>query len=171
MSRKPHEHIVDADEAIRQYYEDGVPSETEAFRDVNEPVSPAAARAGKPERADEQTSRLSGGDIDVSSQGVDAGTEAPGGSNPSPDQDIVEEIGRAVGVTYQDNEPLKFGDKAADRDRARWELNPASSEDYEERRAREREATEQAPKRAAPPAPRKQTSGRSKRPRSKRSTS
>lgn len=166
MVRK-HEKVVDADEAVREYYEDGTPSETEAFRDGTEPVSPVAERTGKSERPDEQTARLSGGDVDVSAQGADVGTEAPGGSNPTPDQDIVDDIGTSVGVTYQDNEPLKFGDKAAERDRSRWELNPASSEDYEERRSREHDATEVAPKRITPS--RKKTPTRSKRARGKRS--
>ena len=56
-----------------------------------------------------------------------------GGSAPTPDQDIVEEIGAAVGITYEDNEPLKGGDKVEARDRHRWDLDPASSEDYDER--------------------------------------
>ncbi len=52
---------------------------------------------------------------------------------PSPDQNVVEEIGQAMGVTYQDNEELKFGDKERSRDKNRWELDPASSDDYQER--------------------------------------
>jgi hypothetical protein len=56
-----------------------------------------------------------------------------GGSTPTPDQDVVDELGKAVGITYDDAEPLRFGDKVADRDAQRWELNPASSEGYRER--------------------------------------
>ena len=52
---------------------------------------------------------------------------------PTPDQDRVDDIGRALGVEYQDNEPLKASDKIAERDRHRWELDPASSDDYKER--------------------------------------
>jgi hypothetical protein len=52
---------------------------------------------------------------------------------PTPDQNVVEEIGQAMGVTYQDNEELKVGDKERDRDRKRWELDPASSDDYQDR--------------------------------------
>ena len=36
-----------------------------------------------------------------------AGDEAPGGDNPTPDQDIVDDIGKALGVEYQDNEELQ----------------------------------------------------------------
>jgi hypothetical protein len=37
-----------------------------------------------------------------------------------------------VGVEYQDNEELKGADKIAKRDKHRWELDPASAEDYDE---------------------------------------
>ena len=52
---------------------------------------------------------------------ANAGDEAPGGDNPTPDQNVVDEIGRAVGVEYQDNEPLSgAADKVDARDKARW---------------------------------------------------
>ncbi|MEO8342124.1 MAG: DUF6335 family protein [Nitrospirota bacterium] len=90
--------------------------------------------------------QLSAGDPDVSRQGLHTVEETPGGSNPTPDQDGVDEIGEAVGVIYQDGEPLKFGDKSAERDERRWEDDPASSEDYRERQA-SLEANSSSPKR------------------------
>jgi hypothetical protein len=36
-------------------------------------------------------------------------------------------------VEYQDNEELKASDKISKRDKHRWELDPASSEDYQDR--------------------------------------
>ncbi|WP_447598127.1 DUF6335 family protein [Nitrospira sp. Nam80] len=146
MPKKPRHGTIDADEAIRRYYEDGPASETEAFRDETEPVTPADERIGHPV-ADREAVRLSGGDVDASEQDIDVGAEAPGGSNPTPDQDIVDEIGKAVGVTYQDNEPLKFGDKVGERDEDRWELNPASAEDYQERREEAADAIKAASQR------------------------
>jgi Family of unknown function (DUF6335) len=59
-----------------------------------------------------------------------------GGSAALSDQDIVENIGRAAGLTYQDNEQLDPAEKVRKRDRKRWELNPSSSEDYLERNSR-----------------------------------
>jgi hypothetical protein len=56
-----------------------------------------------------------------------------GGSSPTPDQDLVDEIGKAVGVDYQDAEPLQLAEKVERRDEQRWELHPASSEDFSER--------------------------------------
>jgi hypothetical protein len=74
---------------------------------------------------------LTAGDIDADWESAySVGDEAPGGDNPTPDQDIVDEIGRAVGNEYQDNEPLKGADKIIQRDIHRWELDPGSKEDF-----------------------------------------
>ena len=75
------------------------------------------------------------GDLDVDVEDAYfTGDEAPGGDNPTPGQDVVDDIGKALGVEYQDNEELKAVDKVTERDRKRWELDPASSEDYKERK-------------------------------------
>ncbi|MCC6991435.1 MAG: hypothetical protein IT181_20700 [Acidobacteria bacterium] len=77
---------------------------------------------------------LAAGDPDVDWQAAETvGDEAPGGDNPTPDQDVVEDIGRALGVQYDDDEELQGGDEIAARDHDRWELDPASSEDFEDR--------------------------------------
>jgi hypothetical protein len=49
-----------------------------------------------------------------------AGDETPGGDNPTPDQNVVDEIGHAVGVEYQDDEPLRGADKVDARAKNRW---------------------------------------------------
>ena len=101
--------------------------------------SASAVRTGRRamrERFDQHTETspaLTGGDVDADWESAySVGDEAPGGDNPTPDQDLVDDIGRAVGVEYQDNEELKGEEKIADRDRHRWELDPASAEDYDE---------------------------------------
>ena len=77
---------------------------------------------------------LNAGDPDVDIEdAATVGEESVGGGNPTPDQDIVDEIGEAVGLQYQDNEPLHTTEKVEERDRHRWELDPASSEDYRDR--------------------------------------
>jgi hypothetical protein len=105
----------------------------------------SAARSGREEyqehlRAHTATGPvMTAGDVDANWEtAYDSGDEAPGGDHPTPDQDVVEEIGRAIGLEYQDNEELKAADKVEERDRHRWELDPASSEDYQERRRQER---------------------------------
>ena len=102
--------------------------------------SASSARSGRRElreRYDEHTETspaLTGGDVDADWESAySVGDEAPGGDNPTPDQDLVDDIGRAVGVEYQDNEELKGEAKIAKRDRNRWELDPASSDDWDER--------------------------------------
>jgi hypothetical protein len=80
-----------------------------------------------------RTPELSGGDIDAGWEYDDVGEEAVGGQNPTPDQNVVDEEGKALGVTYNDDEPLDTEDKIGKRDREPWELNPASSPDYGKR--------------------------------------
>lgn len=121
---------IDADRIIRNYEESEqvlqAPDEDQA--DV-EWYEQAKQNAPDPSEA-----VLTGGDIDADwKQANFGGDEVVGGSNPTPDQDIVDEIGKAVGVTYEDAEPLRLEEKIAQRDEKRWELNPASSEDYAER--------------------------------------
>ena len=102
--------------------------------------SASAARSGRRElleRYEEHTETgpdITGGDVDADWESAySVGDEAPGGDNPTPDQDLVDDIGRAVGVEYQDNEELKGDAKISKRDRNRWELDPASSDDWDER--------------------------------------
>lgn len=76
---------------------------------------------------------LSGGDVDAAwDDSIVSGEESVGGSAPTPDQDIVDELGEAAGLTYSDDEPLDSDKKVLDRDRNRWELNPESADDGEE---------------------------------------
>lgn len=76
---------------------------------------------------------ITGGDIDASWQTANAaGEETVGGSSPTPDQDVVDDLGAAAGLSYADDEPLNSDAKILDRDRNRWELNPASADDEDE---------------------------------------
>ncbi len=102
--------------------------------------SASAARTGRAElnqKLHEHTSTspvLTGGDVDADWEAAESvGDEAPGGDNPTPDQDVVDEIGKALGVEYDDDEELRGGDEIGERDRKRWELDPASSDDFDER--------------------------------------
>ncbi len=88
-------------------------------------------------RLDRNTStdpHLSAGDIDACwDMAESAGDETAGSSGATPDQSIVEEIGEALGITYRDDEELRLGDKERERDTHRWELDPASADDFVER--------------------------------------
>lgn len=73
---------------------------------------------------------LAAGDVDADWRRADSvGEEAAGGTVATPDQDRVDEIGQALGIVYQDNEPLKTEAKLQKRDRDRWELDIASKDD------------------------------------------
>ena len=77
---------------------------------------------------------LSGGDIDARWDDAESGgDETVGGSTATPGRNDLDAIGEAVGVTYADGEELRTGEKEERRDRHRWELDPASSEDYVDR--------------------------------------
>ena len=81
------------------------------------------------------TPEIAAGDVDVDVEGAYfTGDEAPGGDNPTPDQEVVDDIGKALGLQYEDNEELKGSDKVVERDKHRWELDPASAEDYKDRK-------------------------------------
>jgi hypothetical protein len=102
--------------------------------------SASAARSGRAEmnhRFREHTSTgpaMTAGDVDADWESAESvGDEAPGGDNPTPDQDVVDEIGKALGVEYDDDEELQGGEEITERDRNRWELDPASRDDFDDR--------------------------------------
>jgi len=102
--------------------------------------SASSARSGRQElkeRYDKHTETspaLTGGDVDADWESAySTGDEAPGGDNPTPDQNNVDDIGLALGVEYEDNEELEGADKIEERDKHRWEDDPASSEDFDDR--------------------------------------
>ena len=101
--------------------------------------SSSSARSGREEllqhikEHNETSPAITAGDVDADWQlAYSSGDEAPGGDNPTPDQDIVDEIGEALGVNYEDGEELKGAAKIEDRDKHRWELDPASKDDFDE---------------------------------------
>ena len=74
---------------------------------------------------------LTGGDMDADWQrAAAAGDEAVGGHASTPDQNIVDEIGQALGFDEEeDGELHSLVERAAKRDRNRWELDRRSDED------------------------------------------
>lgn len=75
---------------------------------------------------------LTAGDVDAKWEDAYAvGDEAPGGDNPTPDQNEVDAIGRALGTEYADDEELMGGEEIEERDEHRWELDPDSKDEDE----------------------------------------
>jgi hypothetical protein len=110
-----------------------------------ESVGTAEIEPGMPDLADladtarptspltKEIAELAGGDLDASFDVGTSGEEAVGGSEATPDQNDVDDIGTALGVADPDEHPIATTERIAARDRERWELDPASSEDYAER--------------------------------------
>ncbi len=113
--------VIDATET-----EPGMPDPIDVAETAR-PMSPAAAKS----------TALAGGDLDATFSGLDGGEEAVGGSDPLPDQNDVDRIGSALGVEEQDEKPLATTEKLEGRDRERWELDPASADDYALRQEQE----------------------------------
>ncbi len=73
------------------------------------------------------SSAESGGDIDAAwEESETSGSESVFGHNPTPDQSDVEANAHAMGIDFQDNEPLDFVEKIEKRDRDRYELDEDS---------------------------------------------
>lgn len=90
----------------------------------------------------ETSPRLTGGDVDADWHGAYAsGDEAVGGSTATPDQDVVDELGEALGVAQgADAEVVTSGEILAARDRHRWHLERDATLCEEAASAKEEEA-------------------------------
>jgi hypothetical protein len=103
---------------------------------------PEAARAVEPERGEtgellaerlshqESSPVLTGGDVDADWQGATGtGEEAVGGSVATPDQDVVDELGRALGVEQQADAEVRTSEEMLRaRDRHYWHLERQAAE-------------------------------------------
>src|SRR5688572_2356832 len=105
------------DEEVREFIEDEIAHAPKAPQELldrlkdHHSASPADA----------------GGDIDAEWEDVnDSGAESVFGHNPTPDQSDVEENAHAMGIDYEDNEPLDLIEKIEKRDRDRFELKENS---------------------------------------------
>ncbi len=114
-----YENETPVDEEMKQFIDDEIahvpqaPSELEQRLHEHHSSSPAD----------------SGGDIDAQWEEVNtSGSEAVFGHNPTPDQSDVEENAHAMGIDFEDNEPLDFVRKLERRDRNRFELNEDSKD-------------------------------------------
>lgn len=97
--------IVDAND-LRSPTEPVDPDVARAFDEAARLGSDAPRLKRRLEEHHASSPELTAGDVDADWQRPDVGEEAPGGTVATPDQDIVEEIGKAVGQTFEDNEPL-----------------------------------------------------------------
>lgn len=111
----------------------GIPSSLDLDRRASAAKSGRAEMQDKLSKSNSGGAAITAGDVDADWQSAETvGDEAPGGDNPTPDQDRVDDIGRALGVEYADDEELQGGAEIAERDLNRWELDPASKDDFDD---------------------------------------
>ncbi len=116
-----------------EFYKDQPVADKEIQEAMDDEISKAPQAPGElTERLEEHHSTspaLSGGDIDAEWEDAnDSGAESVGGHNPTPDQSDVEENAHAMGVNFEDNEPLNFDDKHDKLDEDRFELKEGSKD-------------------------------------------
>ncbi|WP_017296935.1 DUF6335 family protein [Nodosilinea nodulosa] len=100
-----------------------------------------AARTGREESSDrlgaevptssyaEAEQPLTAGDADaIAARASTVGEEAIGGTTPTPDQNNIDDIGAAVGVSTQPEHPVGVLNKMNRRDDNRFELDPDSKD-------------------------------------------
>jgi hypothetical protein len=119
-----------------EFYEKEIPADEEITDFMNEEIAHVPQAPNEmTERYDENNASSpadSGGDVDADWEDVNVtGSESVFGHNPTPDQSDVEENAHAMGIDYQDNEPLDLLDKIEKRDRDRYELDENSKADDE----------------------------------------
>lgn len=116
---------------VPEFYESEDVVSEEFQKEIDEEIAAApTAPSELIERLEEHTAASpadSGGDIDADwEDAIGSGDEAVAGHNPTPDQSDVEANAHAMGVDFQDNEPLDLIEKMEKRDRDRFELDESS---------------------------------------------
>jgi Family of unknown function (DUF6335) len=119
-----------------EFYENETPIDEEMKKFIDDEIAHVPQAPGELEvRLHEHHSSSpadSGGDIDAQWEEVNtSGSEAVFGHNPTPDQSDVEENAHAMGIDFEDNEPLDFVRKLERRDRDRYELNEDSKDGFD----------------------------------------
>jgi hypothetical protein len=128
--KKPQDNLPATDsDFLEEYVNSEATQDLEERQDLDQVGRQALRRRLREHTA--ESPKLSGGDLDAGWDQANVGEEAVGGENPTPDQDVVDELGEGAGLTYQDDEPLNYN-KVAQRDKHRWELNPASADGEDE---------------------------------------
>jgi hypothetical protein len=119
---------ADIDEVARRYESAALDSETVITDNLAEMGRRLVEREF--EKYHSVGPELTAGDVDARWQEAeDSGAETPGGHVATPDQDNVDEIGRAVGMEFQDNQELRTpGEILLRRDRRRWEMDRRSTD-------------------------------------------
>ena len=109
----------------------GVPEEQLQGPPASETILIRSDAEVRAEAASPDLARLTGGDVDADWQrAADVGEEAVGGSVATPDQDRVDDLGRALGVPRAPDEEIRSSTEILEgRDRNRWDQEQPSGGD------------------------------------------
>ena len=121
-SRKPQRAQRRTSESIGEGpRESATPSATAVAAEAMRTGVMPLATANRTDESNRGDARLKAGDIDTNAMGnATVGDEAPGGSVTTPDQDRVDDIGKALGVQEVDSGELRTtGELLDERDRKR----------------------------------------------------
>jgi Family of unknown function (DUF6335) len=88
---------------------------------------------GDPQEPAEDELAPTGGDRDIDPYLAEVvGEEAIGGTTPTPEQSVVDDLGTSAGIEIPDQGILHTSEMLEHRNSHRWELEPESAEDYED---------------------------------------
>jgi Family of unknown function (DUF6335) len=126
---------VDVEESLEDLPQDVTESYGTGVKEIPGYVVGEGMYQERDHTLNEASPELTGGDIDANYEQANAvGDESVGGTVVTPDMDIVDNLGKAVGLEMDDSNFLHTSEILEQRDDQRWELEPKSSEDYQERR-------------------------------------
>lgn len=119
-----------------EIYEDAPVADRDIQEVMNEEIESAPRDSSElKERLEENhatSPETSGGDIDAEwEDAIDSGAESVGGHNPTPGQSNTEANAKAMGIEFQDNQPIDVIGKLEKRDEDRYELSENSKADDE----------------------------------------
>jgi Family of unknown function (DUF6335) len=99
--------------------------------DGTDPAAQKLERSREAEGWQGTSPALSGGDVDADWRRADSvGEEGVGGTVATPDQDVVDEIGRALGVEQASDAEVQSSEELLhNRDGRRWQLERETAED------------------------------------------
>ena len=119
--KKPHAPRAASDSTRQSPRESATPSGTAVAAEAMRTGVVPLATANRTDHSNRGDARLKAGDVDTDAMAnATVGDEAPGGSVTTPDQDRVDDIGKALGVQEVDSGALRTTSELLDeRDRHR----------------------------------------------------
>lgn len=112
----------------------GTEAADQIFEGLVDPSLAAGQRLETLQTPGTNDGHITGGDLDDDIyQAEVVGEEAVGGQTPTPDQNVTEELQKGMGIDAAEGSAVRTNARLEWRDQHRWQLDPESAEDYQER--------------------------------------